>query len=144
VIFDLTYSDRAAILRINKELGPPYGLFSRERWTGIGSERLIITGAEGALAEVFEGNFKQNYCNIELRPKGIILHIRYRLEVYACVFPYWKLAIYKTGDEIRFYGDTCKVWLRNYQGQAISQKFIQKMMDAKAAFSSTSDYQSGK
>jgi hypothetical protein len=36
-----------------------------------------------------------NTCNIELRPKGIILRFRSLLETYGLVIPYYKLKIYK-------------------------------------------------
>jgi len=36
-----------------------------------------------------------NYCNIELRPKGVIIRFRSLLEVYGLIIPYYKLKLYK-------------------------------------------------
>ena len=47
-----------------------------------------------------------NSCNIELRPKGIILRFRSLLETYGLVIPYYKLKIYKgKSEEYSFYKD---------------------------------------
>jgi len=36
-----------------------------------------------------------NTCNIELRPKGIIVRFRSLLETYGLIIPYYKLKLYK-------------------------------------------------
>jgi len=36
-----------------------------------------------------------NQCNIELRPKGIIISFRSLLETYGLVIPYYKLKLFK-------------------------------------------------
>jgi hypothetical protein len=36
-----------------------------------------------------------NSCNVELRPKGIIVRFRSLLETYGLIIPYFKLKLYK-------------------------------------------------
>ena len=47
-----------------------------------------------------------NSCNIELRPKGIILNFRSLLETYGLVISYYKLKLYKgKAQEYSIYKD---------------------------------------
>ena len=93
MIFDATYSDRMVDLEITKLTGRSFGWFSKERWSGIGSERYQIISSSGEVENIFEGDYVRNFTNIELRPKGIVIRIRYRLNVYAVAIPYQELTI---------------------------------------------------
>ena len=135
VLFDLTYNSRETNKKIDATVGPAFGVLSKARWQGIGSERLIITNATGKLGEVFGGKFTQNFANIEMRPAGVIIRVRYRLEVYGIVIPYAKLTLFKNNPgEVNVYGDGLQMTLKNYQGRAINQRFIQKLVEAKANY----------
>jgi hypothetical protein len=135
VLFDLTYNSKEINKKIDVAVGPAFGLFSKSRWQGIGSERLVITNATGQLEKIFGGRFTQNFANIEMRPGGIIIRVRYRLEVYGIIIPFGKLTLFKNNPgEVNVYGDGLKMTLRNYQGRAINQRFIQKLIEAKATY----------
>ena len=135
MIHDLTYSNRQANIEINKAIGKPFGFFSKERWRGIGSQRYVIKLAEGKLADIFEGNYSQNFANIELRPNGILLRIRYRLEVYGVTFPFGQLSIFKTDPTyFTLFAGSEKVRLEHYQGWTFDQKFLNKILAAKATY----------
>ena len=81
MIFDITYTDRMVNLEMARLVGWPFGWFSKERWQGIGSERCRVVAGSNEVDEIFEGDYQRNFTNIELRPKGIVVRIRYRLEV---------------------------------------------------------------
>jgi hypothetical protein len=135
VLLDLTYNSKEINKKIDQIVGVAFGLFSKSRWQGIGSERLIITSATGQLAELFGGRYVQHFANIEMRPSGIIIRIRYRLEVYGVIIPYHKLTLFKNNPgEVNVYTDGMKMTLKNYQGRSINQRFIQKLIDAKATY----------
>lgn len=135
MIHDLTYQNRQANLEINKAIGKPFGILSKERWSGIGSERLVVKNAEGQLEQIFSNNFGQNFANIEIRPNGILLRIRYRLEVFGVAIPFAQLSIFKTdASYFSLFAGSEKITLTNYQGRAFNQKFLNKIMAAKAAY----------
>ena len=47
-----------------------------------------------------------NYCNIEIRERGIIIRFRSLLETYGLIIPYHKLVIYKGESKMySFYND---------------------------------------
>jgi len=51
-----------------------------------------------------------NSCNIELRPKGIIVRFRSLLETYGLVIPYYKLKLYKgKAEEYSIYLDQHRI-----------------------------------
>ena len=82
------------------------------------------------------GNLKFSeidYGNIELRPKGIIVHYTKKLESFSWVIPYYRLAFYNSqsfsihanGNFIQFLKN------KNYK---TNKKFIEKMITLKNDF----------
>jgi len=72
-----------------------------------------------------------NCCNVELRPKGIIIRFRSLLETFALVIPYYKLSIYKGEAAIHsIFADHHFIKVRS-DTMAI-KKFFRKLMDYKA------------
>ena len=110
-------------------VGPPFRL--KERWQlgGIGSPKLIITQTSAEIHSLLALDHNRNSCNIELRPKGIILRFRSLLETYALVIPYYKLQLYKgKAEEYSIYMDhyTVKV-----HADASVHKFFKKVLAEK-------------
>jgi hypothetical protein len=135
VLFDLTYNSRDVNRQIDAAIGRPWGIFSKKRWQGIGSERLVVSNATGKVEQLFGGRFTQNFANIELRPRGVLIRVRYRLEVYGIVIPFAKLTLFKNNPgEVNIHFDGDKITLRNYQGRAVNQHFISKLLAEKAIY----------
>lgn len=135
MLVDLTYNSKEVNKQIDNLVGRPFGIFSKTRWQGIGSERLVITNATGKVADLFGGRFVQHFANIEMRPKGIIVRIRYRLEVYGVVIPFGQLSLFKNNAaEVNVYGDGVKMTVKNYHNRLINQRFIEKLISAKANY----------
>lgn len=97
MLVNVSYNDRDRSRRIDTLVGKPFTL--KERWAmnGIGSPKLFITGSSLQIRNLLLLDNNRDSCNIELRPKGIILRFRSLLETYALVIPYYKLTLYK-GD----------------------------------------------
>jgi hypothetical protein len=63
---------------------------------GIGSGRLFISKLSENL-NLKKLKFSEiDYANIELRPKGIIVHFTNRLDRFSWVIPYYRLVFYNT------------------------------------------------
>ena len=76
--------------RSKKDRGGSRKTFSlKERWAkgGIGSSKLVIGQSSMDIHNLLVLDNNRNTCNIELRPKGIILRFRSLLETYALVIP---------------------------------------------------------
>lgn len=127
MIFDATYTDRMVNLEMARLVGRPYGWLSKERWSGIGSERCRIVAGTGGIDELFAGDYRRNFTNIELRPKGIVIRIRYRLEVFAVAIPYGVLQLDDTDLGLLISTDQFSMTLVTSKGHAVNQHFLQKI-----------------
>lgn len=92
-----SYRDAAQIREIDQQVGKPFSL--RQRWNlgGIGSPKLEILASSGEIRNLLQLDTNRDTCNMEMRPNGVILRFRARLETYALVIPFYKLSLYK-GD----------------------------------------------
>ena len=96
---NVSYKNEKQELEINKLVGKPFGLFKRIKEGGVGSGKLLITKADKDIENLLVLDHNLNYCNIEMRPNGIIIYFRVLLETYALVIPYYKLVMFKVDGE---------------------------------------------
>ena len=137
MLVNVSYSDKRITQKIDSEVGKPFTLKERLKLGGIGSPKLEITAASVEIRNLLILDNNTNTCNIEMRPKGIILGFRSLLESYALIIPYYKLTLYK-GDFAVYsiYRDNYFVKVRS-DTKAI-QKFFKKILDYKADNTPTS------
>lgn len=95
MLLNISYNDPSQRRSIDQEVGKTFSLQKRWSLGGIGSKKLIINSASIDIHNLLILDQNINTCNIELRPKGIILRFRSLLETYGLVIPYYKLKIYK-------------------------------------------------
>ena len=137
MLLNVSYTNREITRITDDEVGKPFPL--RERWAmkGIGSPKLFITDASVEINNLLILDNNTDSCNIELRPKGIIIRFRSLLETFALVIPYYKLTVYK-GDFAVYsiYRDSYYIKVRS-DTKAI-QNFFRKMLDYKADNAPTS------
>ena len=130
MLLNLSYKNLEITKKVDDQVGKPFTL--RERWdmNGIGSPKLYITETSLEIRNLLLLDKNVDSCNIELRPKGIIVRFRSLLETFALVIPYYKLAVYK-GDLAHYaiYRDHHFIKVRS-DTKAI-QKFFKKMLDLK-------------
>ena len=137
MLLNVSYTDKQVTKKIDEAVGQPFTL--RKRWDmgGIGSPRLFITETSVEIRNLLILDNNRDQCNIELRPKGIIVRFRSLLETFALIIPYYKLTIYK-GDFAVYtvYRDNYFIKVRS-DTKAI-QKFFKKILDYKADNAPTS------
>ena len=120
MLLNVSYNEPEIKKKIETAVGKPFSL--KERWAkgGIGSSKLLITQTSIDIHNLLILDNNQNTCNIELRPKGIILRFRSLLETYALIIPYYKLTLYKgKAKEYSIYKD---------------KQFVKVLADTKATF----------
>lgn len=133
MLFNTSYANKEYTKGSTQMVGKAFSFFEKIRMNGIGSGRLIITALSTKLEPKNQQTIGINYANIELRPKGVIIHFTNRLDRYSWVIPYYRLVIYSTetlsihanGNFIKFKKN------KNYQD---NKKFINKMIDFKNNF----------
>ncbi|MEO1012885.1 MAG: hypothetical protein AAFX53_16420 [Bacteroidota bacterium] len=137
MLLNVSYTDKKISEKIDGEVGGPFTL--KERWAmgGIGSPRLFITETSMEIRNLLILDNNRDQCNIEMRPKGIIVRFRSLLETFALVVPYYKLSIYKGDVGIySIYRDHYFIKVRA-DTKAI-QKYFRKLLDYKADNAPTS------
>lgn len=93
MIFDTSYSDKTITRKINQAVGLPFGFKERWKLGGIGSKRMVIEDISEEYKKYINADHYQSNANIELRPKGILIHFRHKLQAYSWVMPYAHLSI---------------------------------------------------
>ena len=131
MLLNVSYNEPDIKEKVETAVGKPFSL--RERWAkgGIGSSKLIITQTSIDFHNLLILDNNRNTCNIELRPKGIILRFRSLLETYALVIPYYKLTLYKgKAQEYSIYKD--KQFIKVEADTKATFKFFSKLSTEKA------------
>lgn len=88
MLLNISYNDPKQKKRIDEAVGKTFSLKERWRLSGIGSEKLIITSSSIDIHNLLMLDKNINSCNVELRPKGIIVRFRSLLETYGLIIPY--------------------------------------------------------
>ena len=131
MLLNVSYNEQDIKEKIETAVGKPFSL--RERWAkgGIGSSKLVITQTSIDIHNLLILDNNRNTCNIELRPRGVILRFRSLLETYALVIPYYKLTLYKgKAQEYSIYKD--KQFIKVEADTKETFKFFSKLSAEKA------------
>jgi len=130
MLLNVSYNDKKIDARIATEVGTPFTLKERIRLRGIGSPKLFITSTSIEIHNLLVLDSTINTCNIEMRPKGIIVRFRSLLETYALVIPHYKLSLYKgKANEYSIYRD--QYFIRVKANRSVHD-FMKKVLDYKA------------
>ena len=106
MLLNISYKDHEITELVNNTVGKTFNLRERLRMRGIGSPKLRITSCSIDIHNLLILDQNLNTCNIELRPKGIIVRFRSLLETFALIIPYYKLSLYKgKSEEYSIYKD---------------------------------------
>lgn len=133
MLLHVSYSDKENTKKIDTELGKPFPIIERLKMGGIGSPKLIMTDASLQISNLMNLDNNRNVCNIEMRPKGIIVGFRSGLNSYALVIPYYKLVLYKgKADEYSIYQDTYFVKIQARSQDKDVHKFMKRLLNAKS------------
>lgn len=133
MVFNTTYKNEDYDIESISLVGKSFSLLRRIKQGGIGSGRLMIHTISPKL-NLGKLRFSEtDYGNIELRPKGIIVHYSCKLERFSWIIPYYRLVIYNAqsfsihanGNVIQFLKN------KNYRE---NKKFIDKMVQLKNDF----------
>ena len=125
MLLNVSYNDPKIQNAVEEAVGMPFGLRQRWQMGGNGSPQLQITQCSSEIYSLLTLDHNRNTCNIELRPKGIIIHFRSLLETYGLVIPYYKLKVYKgKSHEYSFHKD--HYYIKVAADEKV-QKFVNKL-----------------
>ncbi|MCR9227050.1 MAG: hypothetical protein NXH90_06510 [Flavobacteriaceae bacterium] len=131
MLLNVSYNDKTITKKIDDAVGKPFPIKERFAMGGIGSPKLFITEASIDIYNLLILDSNTNTCNVEIRPKGIIVRFRSRLETYGLIIPYYKLNVDKGDIGIySIYMDHYFIKMRA-DTKAI-QRFFRKLLDHRA------------
>lgn len=129
---NISYNNPKIIDEINNYVGKPYTILKRLKIGGIGSSKLIINSADSIIENLLKLDNNLNYCNIEIRPKGIIIHFKSLLETYGLIIPFYKLKIFKgKANEYSIYIDN--LFIKVNASEKNEHDFFKKILRLRAS-----------
>jgi hypothetical protein len=130
MIVNTTYSNKTAATAIDDLIGVSYSFIEAIKRRGVGSKRMIVTNVSQGFKNIMNTISDINYANIELREKGILVHINKGLKIYSWAIPYYQLHTYKTnGFSIYAQGNFVKFGNNKFLKE--NKAFIEKLTDLK-------------
>lgn len=135
MLLNVSYNNPVVKNKITEEVGVPFTIRERFKMKGIGSSKLFITATSVEIHNLLILDSYVNTCNIEMRPKGILVGFRSLLESYVLVIPYYKLHLYKgKAEEYSLYRDHYFIKIKAKAKDKSTHNFIKKIMDYKAEY----------
>lgn len=133
MLFNTSYTNKDYIKESIHIVGKAFPFFEKIKMRGIGSSRLIIEELSPKLQPKHMLSLATNYANIELRPKGIIIHFANRLDRYSWIIPYYRLVVY-SAQTFSIHSNGNFIQFRKNKNYLDNKKFIHKMIDFKNSF----------
>ncbi|WP_026450404.1 hypothetical protein [Aequorivita capsosiphonis] len=132
MLLNVSYKDSEVTRKIDNELGKSFPLMERFKMGGIGSPKLILSETSLQISNLMNLDNNRNVCNIEMRPKGIIVGFRSKLNSYALIIPYYKLVLYKgKTEEYAIYKDNYFFKIKVHPSDKSVHAFMKKLVAAK-------------
>jgi len=130
MIYDTTYNNKEAKEVFEVLLGKPYTFLKALKLGGVGSKRMMIEQVSPKFSSMMNNVSDINYGNIELREKGIIVHINKGLKNYSWAIPFYQLHIYNTQTfSIHTQGNFVQFKKNNLLRE--NKSFLDKLVDLK-------------
>ena len=134
MIRNISYNSKELLEEIISSVGKSIPYLKRIRLRGIGSQRYVLFEASKELEELISRDNNTNFCNIELRQKGIILRFRSKLETYGWLVPYHLLSIFKSEDYYSIFAGAEFVRLKAAHNSSLNHKFIKKLLHQRTEY----------
>jgi len=140
MIFNTTLKNKDATATMNDLLGKPYSFVKAIKLGGVGSKRMIIDAVSPGFLKLINAVSDINYGNIELRQKGIVIHINKGLKNFSWAIPYYQLHTYKTeGFSIHAQGNFIR--FKSNKLLKENKNFIDKIINCKIENNKQYDFQ---
>lgn len=137
MLANTSYNDKKINQTINELVGKPFSIIENIKRNGIGSPRLDILKTSEEIATLLSYDNNRNFCNIELRPRGIIIRFRSLLETFSLVIPYYKLVLFKPANSFTFHIDQHFISVDAPAKNKGVQRFMEKLNQLKTENSPT-------
>lgn len=132
MLYNTTFTNNDDLATINNILGKPFNLIETFKLKGVGSSRFTLHQLSPNMHMKLDSSM--SYGNIELRPRGIIVHFSINRVKHAWIIPFYKLVIYST-EVFSIHANGKFIQLKKDKNYKNNKKFIEKMLQQKLLFS---------
>ena len=134
MIYDTSTKNKEIIRKINEKIGSGYSFLKSLKMGGTGSNRMLISQCSEDMKEFLSKFRGPKYASIELRPKGIIVHLKKNNTTHhSWVIPFYKLVIYNT-DNFAIYEDGKFIRFDRSKFLPSNNKFVSRLLEMKAQY----------
>ena len=140
MVLNTTHSNKDNKKIIIKMVGTAFGFIQSLKLKGIGSKRMVVDNVSPNLRLFLNKVSDINYSNIELRPKGVLVHITKGHQNFTWVIPYYQLVLYKSdGSSIHAQGRF--IHFKNNKMLKENKLFFDKLLNEKIKFDEHYNFQ---
>ncbi|WP_299381915.1 hypothetical protein [uncultured Lacinutrix sp.] len=140
MVLNTTHTNKENKELLNALVGKAYSFLESLKLKGVGSKRMVIDNVSPNLEHLLNTVSDINYTNIELRPKGILIHITKGLQNFTWAIPYYQLVIYKAdGSSIHAQGRF--IHFKNNKMLKENKLFFDKLLNEKIKFDEQYNFQ---
>jgi len=129
-MFNTTYKNRDAKATINDLIGKSYSLLESIKMKGVGSKRMMIDDVSIGFKKILNEVADINYGNIEIRKKGVLVHITKGHQNFSWAIPFYQMHIYKT-NSFSIHAQGNFVRFKNNKLLRENKKFLDRLLDLK-------------
>jgi len=133
MLFNTSYKNEDYTEESINLVGKAYSFLEKIKKGGIGSGRLMIEKMSPKLQPANLQKIGINYANIELRPKGVIVHFTNKLDRYSWIIPYYRLVTYST-QTFSIHANGNFIQFTKNKNYIDNKNFIDKMIVLKNSF----------
>lgn len=140
MVLNTTHTNKENKELLNALVGKAYSFLQSLKLKGVGSKRMVIDNVSPNLNHLLNTVSDINYTNIELRPKGILIHITKGLQNFTWAIPYYQLVIYKA-DGSSIHGQGRFIHFKNNKMLKENKLFFDKLLNEKIKFDEQYNFQ---
>lgn len=133
MLFNTSYTNKDYTKESIDIVGKTFSFFEKIKIGSIDSSSLLIEELSAKLQPKNMQLLAVNYANIELRPKGIIIHFTIKLDRYSWIIPYYRLVTYST-QTFSIYSNGHFIKFNKNKNYRDNKAFIDKIIDSKNKF----------
>jgi hypothetical protein len=133
MLFNTTHTNKDYIKESTEKVGKAFSFFEKIKMGGVGSGKLVVQEISSKLYPENSLSSAINYTNIELRPKGVIVHFTNGLNQYSWIIPYYRLVIYNI-QSFTIHANGHFIKCKKNKDYQDNKKFLNKMIDLKNDF----------
>jgi hypothetical protein len=130
MILNTTFMEKDLVKKINALVGEPFSLLQRIKMKGVGSSRMIVDDFSEGFKNYFSQNMSLRYCNLELRPNGIMVHFNQNHNRYSWVIPYYLLSMFRS-DSFSIHAGSDFLRIRKDRHLKVNSKIIKRIITLK-------------